>query len=223
MQSLFNIFIFALRLKLNIIRKFFSYVPTLLSIYVSNQTKLPMNSEKELINSCIDGDIRAQRELYEHFGGKLKAIALRYSKSHEEAEDILQDAFLKIFDNLPRFEYKSKLETWMIRIVINVALNSIRNRVYMFPLSEVDENVQEEAQEVDLGGFDFKELIQMVQSLPAGCQVIFNLYAVEGYNHREIAKMMSISEGTSKSQYARAKSLLKDMIKQARNLNYGNI
>jgi len=167
--------------------------------------------EHDLIQKCCDGDRIAYRELYDLFGGELMAIALRYMKTRQEAEDVLQDSFLKVFKNLASFDHRASLKTWMTRIVINTALNKLRkeHNKYDWDISAAD---RVHADFLPLQEFHFKELVSLIQKLPAGCRAVFNLYAIEGYSHKEIAEMLEISQGTSKSQYHRAKGLLQDII-----------
>ncbi|HZY82208.1 MAG TPA: RNA polymerase sigma factor [Cyclobacteriaceae bacterium] len=168
-----------------------------------------MLGEKELIQGCARGDRASQKALYERYCKKMMVVCLRYSRSTQEAEDTLQEGFIKIFKSISEFRGDSKLETWITRIMINTALNSQRQKLYLMPMVDVTEISLPEREEVSLSGFHLDELINMVQSLPDGCRVVFNLFAIEGYGHQEIAKMLQISEGTSKSQYNRAKTLLK--------------
>jgi RNA polymerase sigma factor (sigma-70 family) len=166
-----------------------------------------MLSEQELIDGCRKGDSAYQQALYERYCRKMMVVCLRYSKTTAEAEDILQEAFVKIFHALKDFRQESKLETWITRIMVNTALNSQRKKLYLYPMVDV-EKIDVPQDEVSVSGIHFTQLLEMVQSLPQGCQVVFNLFAIEGYNHKEIAGLLGISEGTSKSQYARARSLL---------------
>lgn len=168
-----------------------------------------MQAEKELIEGCARGDRAMQRALYDRYCKKMMAVCLRYAKSTQEAEDILQEAFIKIFKSIKDFRYESKLDTWITRIMINTALNSQRQKLYLLPMVDVTELSIPEGEEVGLAGFHLTELINMVQALPDGCRVVFNLFAIEGYSHKEIGEMLGISEGTSKSQHNRAKSLLR--------------
>ena len=147
-------------------------------------------------------------------------VSIRYSKNREDAEDILQEAFIKVFKNIKDFKQQSTLGYWIKRIVVNTALNFQRGKLYLFPMVELDDQSNIPVSDQALANCSLQELTKMIQSLPDGCQVIFNLYAIEGYKHSEIAKMLKISEGTSKSQYARAKNLLKQMISRASNINY---
>lgn len=168
-----------------------------------------MLGEKELIKGCAEGDRALQKALYDQYCRKMMAICLRYAHSTQEAEDILQEGFIKIFNSIHSFRSESKLETWITRIIINTALNSNRQKLYMLPMVDVTELQLPEDEGINLSDFNLSELIAIVQSLPDGCRIVFNLFAIEGYGHKEIADMLTISEGTSKSQYNRAKILLR--------------
>ncbi len=167
--------------------------------------------EHELIQKCCDGDRTAYRELYNHYSGELLAIAMRYMKSRQEAEDVLQEAYIKVFKNLASFDQRASLKTWLTRIVINTALNMLRkeHRVVNWDLAEIA-NVKTDI--LPLQNYQFDELLSFIHQLPAGCKAVFNLYAIEGYSHKEIGEMLKVSEGTSKSQYFRAKGLLQEII-----------
>jgi len=173
-----------------------------------------MLSEQELIKGCAKGNRAVQKALYEQYCRKMMAICLRYMQSEEEAEDVLQEGFVKVFFNIHSFRAESKLETWMTRIMINTALNHQRQKLYLLPVVNSEEVIIPESEEISLAGFHLAELISVIQSLPDGCRMIFNLFAIEGYAHKEIAKMLEISEGTSKSQYNRAKYLLRNKLKE---------
>ena len=168
-----------------------------------------MLNEKELLEGCAKGDRAAQKALYERYCRKMMVICQRYAKTTAEAEDILQEGFVKVFGAIKSFRGESALGTWITRIMINTALNSQRQKLYMLPMVDLTEVSLPEREEVILAQFHLEELVAIIQSLPDGCRVVFNLFAIEGYGHKEIAKMMNISEGTSKSQYNRAKSLLR--------------
>lgn len=166
-----------------------------------------MLGEQELIDGCRKGSRASQKALYERYCRKMMVVCLRYSKSSAEAEDILQEAFVKVFQGIKDFRQESKLETWITRIMVNTALNAQRKKLYLFPMVDVEE-IDLPDEELSVSGIHFTQLLEMIQSLPQGCQVVFNMFAIEGYSHKEIATLLSISEGTSKSQYARARSLL---------------
>ncbi|MBS1486667.1 MAG: sigma-70 family RNA polymerase sigma factor [Bacteroidetes bacterium] len=174
-----------------------------------------MLDEKQLITDCVNEKREAQRILYDRYSRRLMAICLRYCRTRAEAEDVLQETFLKIFASLRTFRFESKLETWMTRITINTALNFQRQRLYLLPMVDVTEIQLMEDENVSLADFHFSELIKIVQALPDGCRIVFNLFAIEGYVHSEIASMLNISEGTSKSQLFRARTLLREKIDQA--------
>ena len=176
---------------------------------------------KKLLAECKKGDSTAQRGMYDLFAPRMLVVALRYSKTTLEAEDIIQEAFLKVFENINTLREPEKLEGWIKKIVVNTALNQNRSKLYMFPMAEITESTKVDSDEVDLSSMHFKELLLMIQELPSGCQVIFNLFAIEGYSHKEIGEKLDISIGTSKSQYARARVLLQGMVKKAQKVNYG--
>ncbi|WP_109831547.1 RNA polymerase sigma factor [Reichenbachiella versicolor] len=168
--------------------------------------------EKKLIRDCIDGNRKSQEELYKLYAGKMFLVCMRYSKEQQEAEDILQESFIKIFKQLKSFKGESSLFFWMKRIVINTALNSQRSKLYLFPMVDVNEMKEETSQSSEPSDYSMEELMNMINKLPQSSRIIFNLYAVEGYKHHEIADMLKISIGTSKSQYARAKQLLREQM-----------
>jgi RNA polymerase sigma-70 factor (ECF subfamily) len=173
-----------------------------------------MQSEKELVEGCSKGNRASQKALYDRYCKKMLVVCQRYSKSSQEAEDSLQEGFIKIFKSIKDFRFDSKLDTWITRIMINTALNNQRQKLYLLPMVDVTEVVLPEREDVSLSSFHLSELISMVQALPDGCRVVFNLFAIEGYSHKEIGELMGISEGTSKSQYNRAKSLLRAKIEK---------
>lgn len=170
-----------------------------------------MLNENELIDGCRKGNRASQKALYDRFCKKMMVVCLRYSKSSPEAEDILQEGFVKVFQGLEGFRQDAKLETWMTRIMVNTALNHHRKKLYLYPMVDVDDMDLPQT-EVSLSGIHFTQLLEMIQALPQGCQVVFNLFAIEGYGHKEISEMLGISEGTSKSQFARARSLLQSRL-----------
>jgi RNA polymerase sigma factor (sigma-70 family) len=170
-----------------------------------------MLTEQELIDGCCKGNRVAQKALYDRYCRKMMVVCLRYSKTTAEAEDILQEGFVKVFNAIKNFRQESKLETWITRIMVNTALNVQRKKLYLYPMVDVEE-IELPENEVSISGIHFTQLIEMIQSLPQGCQIVFNLFAIEGFSHKEIAEQLGISEGTSKSQFARAKSLLQQKL-----------
>jgi len=169
--------------------------------------------EKELIMACQKGEAKAQRQLYERFAPKMLAVALRYTNGRLEAEDVLQESFIKIFKHITTFRGESSLEHWIKTIIIHTALKQNRSKLYLFPALDVDELPESYHESTELlSNLAYEDLLKMIQNLAPRYRVVFNLYAIEGYQHQEIATMLEISEGTSKSQYARAKQLLRERI-----------
>jgi len=171
-----------------------------------------MLEHSELIEACVNGDRQAQKHLYTIFAKKMYMVCLRYTKSQQEAEDILQDSFIKVFKYLKGYRGDCKLDFWIKRIVINTALNARRKKLYMYPMVDIEDVKDFFDQSNALSGFRLEELLIMIRQLPTGCQTVFNLFAIEGYSHKEIAEMLEVSEGTSKSQFARARKLLQEKI-----------
>ena len=171
-------------------------------------------SEDKLIAGCRKGKRESQQALYDKYCDGMYLIALRYSKIDQEAKDILQEAFLKVFRNINNLKNESSLANWIRKIVINTALNYQRSKLYLYPMIDIEDLQGQEMQESVLSQLSYEELLALVRELPGGCQLIFNLYAIEGYKHCEIAEILNISEGTSKSQYFRAKSILIEKIRR---------
>ena len=170
-----------------------------------------MELEKDLIKACLQNDRIAQRKLYQAYASRMLVVCARYAPSKAEAEDILQEAFIKIFQNLASFRGESTIGAWIKRIVINTAIKHIRSQQPWQDMSDVAEFENHFSDKgTSIEGIHFQELLAMIHKLPKGCQTVFNLYAIEGYKHAEIAKMLGISEGTSKSQLNYAKEKLKN-------------
>ncbi|MGR3811684.1 RNA polymerase sigma factor [Jiulongibacter sp. NS-SX5] len=179
-----------------------------------------MPVEKQIIEACLENDRAAQKQLYEMFSGKLFVVALRYMHDREKAKDVLQDAFVKIFRHLDSFRFDSPLEAWLRKIVVNTALKALKKSGNLTQSLEGDYMIDEDFHYKNKGqeNLSYQQLLELIGELPDGCRTIFNLYAIEGFKHHEIAKMLGVSEGTSKSQYSRAKMLLQEklMIEQER-------
>lgn len=171
----------------------------------------PLFSESDMIEGCCKEDEKSQRHLYAHFCKKMLGVAMRYSSSKQQAEDILQDSFVKIFKNIRKFKQECPLEQWIRKIVVNTALTSNRKRNDPLDIDEFKNVLSSE--EISLSDIHYQDLVSMIQQLATSYRVVFNLYAIEGYQHKEISKLLNISEGASKSLYARAKYLLQNKIK----------
>ncbi|PKR82089.1 RNA polymerase subunit sigma-70 [Brumimicrobium salinarum] len=171
--------------------------------------------DKTLVQKCISGNAKAQRELFNRFSPLMLGVAMRYIKDKERAEDILQDGFIKVYKNIHRFEHKGSLEGWIRRIVVNTALDHIRKYKKEQTNIELDDSPLEIVQKSDAEErLQAEVLMKIVQLLPEGYRIVFNMFAIEGYSHKEIAKHLNISESTSKSQYSRAKSVLRKTLKK---------
>ena len=170
-------------------------------------------SEADLIQGCINNDRRMQEELYRRFAPKMYAVCLRYAGNAEEAEDILQEGFIKIFKKISSFRSEGSFEGWIRRIFVNTSIEHFRRKIYLQPISEQEENTLEGKSLSILDKLAERDIIQLVQQLSPGYRTVFNMYVVEGYTHKEIGEMLGISEGTSKSQLSRAKVILQDLVK----------
>ncbi len=173
-------------------------------------------SESDLIKGCLEGDRRAQEYLYQRFSPKMYGVCLRYAGKAEDAQDILQDGFVKVFKNLHMYRGDGSFEGWVRRIFVNTAIEHYRRQVNLYPVTENHENLLETKELSAFDSLSVKDLVQIIQQLSPGYRTVFNLYVVEGYSHKEIAEMIGISEGTSKSQLARAKGVLQNIIKSKR-------
>ncbi len=170
-------------------------------------------SEDLLIEGCQQKYRKAQRALYERFSGKLYAICLRYAKNTHDADDILQKSFIKVFEHIDQLEEKGALEGWLRKIVVNTALKEYRRKLDQMHKEEVtDLNYSNTVTNLTMSHLSYQELLKLIHQLPEQCRLVFNLVAIEGYKHREVAEMLDIADGTSKSQYSRARSLLQEMI-----------
>ena len=164
--------------------------------------------EKDIIRDCIEGKRLAQKCLYDHFAGKMLGVCMRYAKDRAEAEDMLQEGFIKVFQNMTKFKNEGSFEGWVRRIMIFTAINWFKHRSRKFQ-EDLDTVRYDASFEDDIvGKISAKEIVALVQQMPEGYRMVFNLYAVEGYTHREIAELLNIAEGTSKSQYSRAKQYM---------------
>lgn len=169
----------------------------------------------KLIKKCLKNDRAAQKTLYEHYAPAMLAICFRYTKNMADAENVLQDAFVKVFKHLNKYRGEGEIGAWIRRIVVNTALTYLKtNSRYSIEMSFEDEFLHPVSDNNPDVHIACKELASLIRQLPTGYQTIFNLHAVEGYSHVEIGRMLGISDGTSRSQYARARNLLIQWIEQ---------
>lgn len=168
-----------------------------------------MISDEEIIKGCIDGDKKFQHLLYEKYASSMLGVCIRYFKDTEEAEDALQEGFIKVFKNIKKFRFEGSFEGWIRRIMINTALNYYRSNLKHYFHSDITENENKIVFDKDFNqDFYVEDLLKIVRDLPPGYRMIFNLFEIEGYSHKEIATQMKISKNTSKSQLLKARKLL---------------
>jgi RNA polymerase sigma-70 factor (ECF subfamily) len=170
--------------------------------------------DKDIIDGCLSGSRRDQELLYRRYSPRLYAVCLQYSGNTEEARDVLQEGFIKIFENLSHFSHEGSFEGWMRRIIVNTALERYRNRYYLNRVDDIEGVSEPEAEPDtdDFAGLEAYDLLNMIMELPPKYRMVFNLYAIEGYSHKEIGEMMGISEGTSKSNLSRAREILQKKV-----------
>jgi RNA polymerase sigma factor (sigma-70 family) len=171
-------------------------------------------SDSDLIKGCANGDRKIQQQLYNRFAAKMFGVCLRYAGNNEEAEDILQEGFIKVFKKIGSFRGEGSFEGWIRRIFVNTAIEHYRKKIYLQPITEHEESTVEGKYLSVLDRLAEKDIIQLVQQLSPGYRTVFNMYVVEGYTHRQIAEELGISEGTSKSQLSRAKMILQELVKK---------
>lgn len=175
--------------------------------------------EKELIKLAIENNRFAQQKIYSQFSGKMLGVCRQYSKDVQVAEDIMITAFMKVFSNLKNFEQKGSFEGWIRRIMVNECISHFRVQKKVTFID--DENYFEESFNNIESQLSIEDIQFLIDSLPDGYKMIFNLYAIEGFKHHEIAQMLGINEGTSKSQLSHARKLLQTQINKSKNYSNG--
>jgi RNA polymerase sigma factor (sigma-70 family) len=171
--------------------------------------------EATMIEGCISGNPRAQKQLYDKFSGKMMGVCLRYCSNMDEAEDALQEGFVKVFTKISEFKRDGSFEGWIRRIMVNTALDLLRkNKKHAFNASIDDVNVHLTDGETALNQLAAEDLLMLLSKLPTGYRVVFNMFAIEGFSHKEIAEHLGVTESTSKSQYSRARAFLKESLER---------
>lgn len=185
-----------------------------------------MEHQRKLIKDCLKKNAIAQKQLYDLYSGDMLGICYRYTKSLNDAQEVLQQGFIKVFRNLHQFNFQGELKAWIRRIMVNTSINYLkRSPRYQLDLGFEDCHLHPVSTEESDVNLNMKDLLNLIRQLPPGYQTVFNLYAIEGYTHVEIGIILGIKEGTSRSQYARARSLLigwleKNSFKEKKD-NYG--
>ena len=168
-----------------------------------------------LVKECVNGNPKAQRALFERFAPKMMTVCLRYAKDTEQAEDVMQDGFVKVFTKLGDFKLEGSLEGWIRRVMVNTALDQIRkNGRLLGDISTDDVAYKLETNDPIAETLMAEDLMKLVMAMPEGYKVVFNMFAIEGYSHAEIADTLGITESTSKSQYSRARAYLRERIEK---------
>lgn len=186
---------------------------------MNNQTNTA-SDDATLIKGCIKGKRDAQRQLYDKYARKMFGVCLRYSKDYHHAEDLLQEGFVKVYRNISKFRFDGSFEGWIRRIFVNTAIEHYRKTTHLYPINEVVHNPASTVSSGALERLNEQDLLGFVQKLSPGYRTVFNLYAIEGYSHKEVADMLGISEGTSKSQLARARYILQKAVMKHQEVRY---
>jgi len=164
---------------------------------------------KNIVEECVSGNVRAQETLYRMLAPKMFGVCLRYSKDSTEAEDNLQEGFIKVFTYIKNFRHEGSLEGWVRKIMVNVSLEKFRKQHVMYPVEDLNVYESKNYSNDIIENITANELIELIQELPPRYRMVFNLFVIEGMNHKEISEEMKITEGTSKSNLARARDILK--------------
>lgn len=175
---------------------------------------------EDLIKRCKAGERKAHELLYKQFASKMMGVCLRYATDRMEAEDMLQNGFIRVFQKLADYRGDGSFEGWVRRIMVHSSIEYYRKHHKMLQLADVDSGNEPSVNAVAMANLDAMDLMVLIQRLSPGYRVVFNLYAIEGYSHREIGDIMGITEGASKSQLSRARTILKEQIAQSEGKRY---
>ena len=176
-------------------------------------------TDDELIDKCLQGDPRAQKALFEKFSRKMMSVCMRYVSDREQAEDVLQDGFVKVFSHLKSFKREGSFEGWIRRTMVNTSLDHLRKKRNMnldTDISEAEYLAGEDENVV--GKMRVEELMKLIQGMPPGYRTVFNMYAIEGFSHQEIANELGVTESTSKTQFRKARTYLMSLIGERENI-----
>ena len=170
-------------------------------------------TEEMLLQGCLDHDATAQQELYYRFSPKMLSVCYRYAKAREDAEDMLQEGFIKVFSQIDKYENRGSLEGWILRIIVHTCINHLKKNKKFNDHVDLAFAGNIVIREDNIPAIiQAKQIVECIRSLPIGYRTVLNLYAIEGYSHKEIAALLDIEESTSRSQYTRAKSMLEEVL-----------
>ena len=176
----------------------------------------------DLLEGCKRNDRRMQELLYKMLSSRMLGVCLRYAKDQYEAEDMLQIGFVKVFQKVQEFRGEGSFEGWIRRIMVNSAIEVYRKNQRMLNVVDIEEVYDEPQTAFDMNGLEAKDLLKLIQQLSTGYKLVFNMYVIEGFTHREIAEQLGISEGASKSQLSRARAILKEKLKKMEGGSYAS-
>lgn len=180
----------------------------------------PSYPTNDLLRACKAGERKAQEILYRQNSSKMLAVCMRYAKDRMEAEDCLQVGFIKVFQKISEFNGNGSLEGWIRRIMVNTAIESYRKNLRTLNIVPIDECFEQPSTATDFSKLQVKELLALICKLADGYRIVFNMYVIEGYSHKEIADCLGISEGASKSQLSRARAILREEIIKMEGMSY---
>jgi len=170
-------------------------------------------TEEAILSGCINNDAAAQRELYNRYSPKMLAVCYRFGQNREDAEDMLQEGFIKVFMQIHTFEKRGAFEGWIRRIIVHTCINILKkNKKFNDSVDLIHATRIHNREESVPSIIQAKQVVECIRTLPMGYRTVLNLYAIEGYNHKEIAEMLDIEESTSRSQFTRAKAMLEDIL-----------
>ncbi len=168
---------------------------------------------EDILEGCQQGNRKFQELLYQTTSSKMLGICMRYAKDQFEAEDMMQTAFVKIFKKLHDYRGEGSFEGWMRKIMVNTSIEFYRKNLRTLNVVDIDETHEKEAStSFDMSSLNVKDLMRLIQNLSSGYRMVFNMYAIEGYSHKEIADQLGITEGASKSQLSRARAILREQV-----------
>jgi RNA polymerase sigma factor (sigma-70 family) len=170
-------------------------------------------TEEMLLQGCLQNDATAQQELYYRFSPKMLSVCYRYAKAREDAEDMLQEGFIKVFSQIDKYENRGSLEGWVLRIIVHTCINHLKKNKKFNDHVDLAFAGNIVIREDNIPAIiQAKQIVECIRTLPIGYRTVLNLYAIEGYSHKEIATLLDIEESTSRSQYTRAKSMLEEIL-----------
>ena len=177
-------------------------------------------TEEALLQGCLQNKATAQKTLYEKYSGKMLAVCYRYAHNREDAEDMLQEGFIKVFSQMHTFENRGALEGWIRRIIVHTCINILKkNKKFNESVDLIHATAMQVREENIPSIIQAKQVVECIRLLPMGYRTVLNLYAIEGFSHREIGTMLDIEESTSRSQYTRAKAMLEDILVRKKIIN----